>query len=144
MKTLVCNLCLMLLFMTTSHAALLPTNRLLQYHLAPSPDHIVRVQAHFAHPIRFHIHPGQQGKHIPGHNNFEEGRSYLNVDVDPAELLSGVHSGKYPIVGTGTRGNPIVDFGRSIGIDGRTGQSVSRGQIHYGKSGAHIVPDARN
>ncbi|SDB40121.1 type IV pilus assembly protein PilQ [Pseudidiomarina indica] len=60
MKTLVCNLCLMLLFMTTSHAALLPTNRLLQYHLAPSPDHIVRVQAHFAHPIRFHIHPGQQ------------------------------------------------------------------------------------
>lgn len=90
------------------------------------------------------IHIGQQGKHIKGHNNFEEGRSYFNQGVDPAELLGGVHSGKYPIVGAGSRGNPIVDFGRPIGVDGRTGQSVTKGQIHYGKNGAHIVPDARN
>ncbi|MGY2257821.1 hemagglutinin repeat-containing protein [Pseudomonas sp. SDO55104_S430] len=90
------------------------------------------------------IHMGQQGKHIKGHNNFEEGRSYFNDGVDPAELLGGVHSGKYPVVGVGARGNPIVDFGRPIGVDGRTGQSVTRGQIHYGKNGAHIVPDARN
>ncbi|MHC2148965.1 two-partner secretion domain-containing protein [Pseudomonas sp. 210_17 TE3656] len=90
------------------------------------------------------IHMGQQGKHIKGHNNFEEGRSYFNDGVDPAELLGGVHSGKYPVVGAGARGNPIVDFGRPIGVDGRTGQSVTRGQIHYGKNGAHIVPDARN
>ena len=90
------------------------------------------------------IHTGQQGKHIRGHNNFEEGRSYFNNGVDPAELLGGVHSGKYPIVGAGARGNPIVDFGRPIGIDGRTGQPVTKGQVHYGKNGAHIVPDARN
>jgi filamentous hemagglutinin len=90
------------------------------------------------------IHMGQQGKHIKGHNNFEEGRSYFNDGVDPTELLGGVHSGKYPVVGAGARGNPIVDFGRPIGVDGRTGQSVTRGQIHYGKNGAHIVPDARN
>ncbi|WP_418889829.1 DUF637 domain-containing protein [Pseudomonas putida] len=90
------------------------------------------------------IHMGQQGKHIKGHNNFEEGRSYFNDGVDPVELLGGVHSGKYPVVGAGARGNPIVDFGRPIGVDGRTGQSVTRGQIHYGKNGAHIVPDARN
>ncbi|MNM99778.1 hypothetical protein D3C81_1123470 [compost metagenome] len=87
---------------------------------------------------------GQQGKHIKSHNNFEEGRSYFNSGVDPAELLSGVHSGKYPVVGVGARGNPVVDFGRPIGVDGRTGQSVTKGQIHYGKNGAHIVPDARN
>ncbi|MDO9426995.1 MAG: polymorphic toxin type 50 domain-containing protein, partial [Methylobacterium sp.] len=90
------------------------------------------------------IHMGQQGKHIRGHNNFQEGRSYFNDGVDPTELLAGVHSGKYPVIGTGKRGNPIVDFGRPIGVDGATGQSVTRGQIRYGRNGAHIVPDARN
>jgi filamentous hemagglutinin len=89
------------------------------------------------------IHIGQQGKHIRGHKNFIEGRSYFNDGVDPADLLAGVHSGKYSIVGTGARGNPIVGFGRPIGVDGRTGQVVTRGQIHYGKNGVHIVPDAR-
>uniref|UniRef100_A0A7C1SYW0 Uncharacterized protein n=1 Tax=Agrobacterium albertimagni TaxID=147266 RepID=A0A7C1SYW0_9HYPH len=29
-------------------------------------------------------------------------------------------------------------------VDGRTGRTVTRGQIHYGNNGAHIVPDARN
>jgi filamentous hemagglutinin len=90
------------------------------------------------------INVGQQGKHIKGHNNYQDGRSYFNDGVDPAELLAGVHSGRYPVVGTGARGYPVVDFGRPIGVDGRTGQSVTRGQIHYGKNGAHIVPDARN
>lgn len=90
------------------------------------------------------VHMGQQGKHMRGHNNFIEGRSYFNDGVDPSDLLAGVHNGQYPIVGTGSRGNPIVDFGRPIGIDGRTGQPVSRGQIHYGSKGAHIVPDSRN
>jgi hypothetical protein len=90
------------------------------------------------------IHMGQQGKHIRGHNNFIEGRSYLNEGVDANSLLEGVHAGKHPIVGTGTRGNPIVDFGKSIGVDGRTGQAVSHGQIHFGQNGAHIVPDVRH
>ncbi|WP_343203080.1 polymorphic toxin type 50 domain-containing protein [Stenotrophomonas maltophilia] len=59
------------------------------------------------------------------------------------ELLTGVHSGKYPVVGNGSRGNPIVEFGRPIGVDGKTGKTVTRGQIQYGKNGAHIVLDAR-
>lgn len=90
------------------------------------------------------IHMGQQGKHIKGHNNFEEGRSYFYNDVDPKELLAGVHSNKYSVVAFGARGNPIVEFGRPIGVDGRTRKAVTRGQIHYGKNGAHIVPDSRN
>lgn len=93
--------------------------------------------------LPMNIHMGQQGKHMRGNNNFIEGRSYFNDGIDPAELLAGVHNGKYSIVETGSRGNPIVEFGRPIGVDGRTGQTVTRGQIHYGKNGAHIVPDAR-
>ncbi|MBD8572605.1 MULTISPECIES: polymorphic toxin type 50 domain-containing protein [Pseudomonas syringae group] len=87
---------------------------------------------------------GNKGKHIKGHNDFKEGRSCFNDGVDPAELLESVHSGKYSAVGAGVRGNPIVDFVRLIGVDGRTGQLVTRGQIQYGKNGAHIFPDARN
>ncbi|WP_373925562.1 polymorphic toxin type 50 domain-containing protein [Enterobacter hormaechei] len=37
----------------------------------------------------------------------------------------------------------MVEFGRPIGVDGTTGQAVTRGQIHYSNNGAHIVPDAR-
>lgn len=70
-------------------------------------------------------------------------RDMFNSDVDPSELLAGVHSGKCPVVGNGSRGNPIVEFGRPIGVDGTTGQAVTRGQIHYSNNGAHIVPDAR-
>lgn len=84
-------------------------------------------------------HPGQHGKHISGNNNFIPGRSSINSDVDPQKLLDGVHNGSYPVVGTGSRGQPVVDFGRPIGIDGTTGSSTNFGTIHSGKSGAHIV-----
>ncbi len=94
--------------------------------------------------LPINIHMGQQGKHIKGHNNFEEGRSYIYSNVDPKKLLAGVHSNRYSVVTVGARGNPIVEFGRPIGVDGRTGKAVTKGQIHYGKNGAHIVPDSRN
>ncbi len=90
--------------------------------------------------VATNIHPGQQGKHIPGNNNFIPGRSSINSDIDPQKLLDGVHNGSYPIVGTGSRGQPVVDFGRPIGVDGTTGLSTNFGTIHSGKSGAHIVP----
>jgi filamentous hemagglutinin len=90
--------------------------------------------------VATNIHPGQQGKHILGNNNFIPGRSSINSDIDPQKLLDGVHNGSYPVVGTGSRGQPVVDFGRPIGVDGTTGLSTNFGTIHSGKSGAHIVP----
>jgi len=90
--------------------------------------------------VATNIHPGQQGKHIPGNNNFIPGRSSINSDIDPQKLLDGVHNGSYPVVGAGSRGQPIVDFGRPIGVDGATGLPTNFGTIHSGKAGAHIVP----
>ena len=90
------------------------------------------------------IHMGQQGKHIKGHNNYMKGRSTLLDDVDPQKLLDGVHSGDYKIIGKGSRGNPIVDFGKPIGRDGKTGELTQYGQLHSGKSGTHIVPHNKN
>lgn len=86
------------------------------------------------------IHAGQQGKHILGHNNFIPGRSYFNEGVDPQKLLNGTHAGEFPVVGYGSRGQPIVDFGTNIGVDGSSGLATRYGTIHSGKSGAHIVP----
>ena len=86
------------------------------------------------------IHAGQQGKHILGHNNFIPGRSYFNEGVDPQKLLNGAHLGEFPDVGYGPRGQPIVDFGTNIGVDGSSGLATRYGTIHSGKRGAHIVP----
>lgn len=52
-----------------------------------------------------------------GHNNFLPKRSYLNEGVDPQKLLNGAHAGEFPVVGYGSRGQPIVDFGKNIGVD---------------------------
>ena len=86
------------------------------------------------------IHPGAQGKHMPQHNNYLPGKSPINSNINPQELLDGVHSGKYPIISKGSRGNVIVDFGKPIGVDNRTGLPTNLGAVHSGKNGAHIVP----
>lgn len=84
------------------------------------------------------IHPGQQGKHVPGHNNYTPGCSPLIDGVDPQKLLNGVHSGEYKIIRMTPRNQPVVNFGKPIGT--YEGQPTSYGIIHYGKNGAHIVP----
>ena len=85
------------------------------------------------------IHDGEQGKHIPGHSNYDpsKGRSILTANA--GELLDGVHSGKYPIVRM-AGDKPVVDFGKSIGNYGVNGPSTKYGIVHSGKNGAHIVP----
>jgi hypothetical protein len=84
------------------------------------------------------VHAGQQGKHVPGHNNFKPGRSEL-THPDPQALLD-------KGVGTGVRHGTkeVVDFGEEIGThvakDG-TRTPTTRGTIHYNsKNEAHIVP----
>ncbi|QNT77392.1 polymorphic toxin type 50 domain-containing protein [Entomobacter blattae] len=90
--------------------------------------------------ISKNIDEGRQGKHVPGHNNnINPNKSDLLKEIDPQELLDGVHSGKYTIKGYDQRnGNPIVDFGKPIGEV--KGKITNLGKIHSGKNGAHIVP----
>jgi RHS repeat-associated protein len=90
------------------------------------------------------IHTGAQGKHIPGHNNYQPGKSPLTAD--PSEL--GRQAGTGQQVGKVEVGLPgskeRVDFGSQIGehIDPVTGASspTTSGIIHYGGKGIHIVP----
>ena len=87
------------------------------------------------------IHEGNQGKHIPGHNNYMKGRSVFRGSMKKAQELVDQYAG------TGQQKGPkkeVIDFGEVIGtyIDhntGRTGETT-RGTIHYSKKGTHIVP----
>lgn len=92
------------------------------------------------------INEGQQGKHVPEHNNYIPGRSDV-TDPNPQALLdkgagTGEQVGKIPVGQAGSKER--VDFGKDIGnyVDPETGESspTSMGIIHYGTRGAHIVP----
>ncbi|SFK11103.1 toxin 50 [Methylocapsa palsarum] len=94
----------------------------------------------------YSLKQGQQDKHIEGTNNFTEDKSIL-ADPNPQSLLD-------EFAGRGQPANAIpagqpgyrerVDFGRIIGqfFDERTKKlfPTSKGIVHYGKNGAHIVP----
>ena len=66
--------------------------------------------------------------------------SALSKNINPQELLDGIHTGKYPVISRGARGDVVVDFGKPIGIDNASGAITNFGTIHSGKNGAHIVP----
>jgi len=91
------------------------------------------------------LHPGKQGKHVLGHNNFQPGKSELTYP-DPAGLLR-----RFGGTGTPVRGvygsldyRERVDFGAVIGtyVDPVSGARLptTKGIIHHSTTGAHIVP----
>lgn len=88
------------------------------------------------------VHIGRQGKHILGHNNYQKGKSILNISISDAQNLINKYSGKGRKIGTSRE---TVDFKKVIGkyVDPRTGKSYDTtvGTIHYSKSGTHLVPE---
>lgn len=94
--------------------------------------------------IGTNIHDGSQGKHIVGHNNYIKGKSTINQNINPQELLNGIHEGRYPVISRGARGNPVVDFRKNIGTDAITELNTNFGTVHSGKKGVHIVPTNPN
>ena len=96
------------------------------------------------------MNQGQQDKHIVGTNNYQPGRSILTAS-NPQALLDQFGGTGVPVndVPSGQPGfRERVDFGQIIGnfVDQTTGTSTptTNGIIHYGNSGAHIVPAAPN
>jgi RHS repeat-associated protein len=96
------------------------------------------------------VEEGKQGKHVPGHNNFEPGKSEL-THPNPQGLVD-EHKGTGQQVGGTPVGKPgsreRVDFGTNIGVyvDPATGQRspTTNGIIHESKKGVHIVPARPN
>lgn len=96
-------------------------------------------------PLKIEV--GKQGKHILGHNNYIEGRSYLKINLEEAQELINKYAGTGKLV-IDSKGNwrkqEIIKTDRAIGvnvsdIDGSERETNSF-KIHYSKKGTHIVP----
>ncbi|WP_208642061.1 polymorphic toxin type 50 domain-containing protein, partial [Citrobacter gillenii] len=100
---------------------------------------------------KFSINKGQQNKHIEGTNEYKtaaasSGSQRSVLTVDPQSLLpklgTGQQVGKVDVGLAGSKER--IDFGKPIGnfVDKDTGLTVptTKGIVHYGKDGAHIVP----
>ncbi len=87
------------------------------------------------------LHLGKQGKHIVGHNNYQKGKSILEISIDEAQDLINKYSGKGQKIDYTTE---RVDFKKVIGkyVDEQTGKmyETTVGTIRYSKNGVHIVP----
>lgn len=87
------------------------------------------------------VHSGRQDKHIPGTNNYTEGRSIFLGTKNQAEQLIKQYGGTGQML---SNNKERVDFGRVIGyyVDPVTHEKTptTMGIIHYSKDGAHIVP----
>lgn len=94
------------------------------------------------------LREGQQGKHILGHNNYREGKSYI-VDASMEEIQKCIleHAGKGTINrdknGNWDKTETIVDdtiVGYVFSID-KTWIATNKFKIHYSKEkGTHMVP----
>ena len=92
------------------------------------------------------IHSGKQGKHIQGHNNYKEGRSYLTITEQQAQELVNQYAGTGVIIrdrnGKYT-GKERVTAKKQIGVcvDLEGNETPTKSfVIHYAKDGVHIVP----
>lgn len=93
------------------------------------------------------IEAGKQGKHILGHNNYIEGRSYLTISIEEAQELVNKYVGTGEIVldASGNwRKQEIIKTNKAIGynvsdLDGSIVETCNF-KIHYSKKGTHIVP----
>lgn len=86
------------------------------------------------------LHSGKQGKHIPGHNNFQAGKSIIHGGLNAAQqlIIEGAGKGEWHEPNKET-----VNFGRIIGTYvSQSGERMETtvGTIHYSSTGAHIVP----
>ena len=92
------------------------------------------------------IEEGKQGKHIPGHNNYTEGRSYLTMDAKEIQKLANKYAGTGKLQRDGQghwNHKEIVNMGKTIGVyKDLAGKELPTtiATIHYSKKGIHVVP----
>lgn len=97
------------------------------------------------------IETGKQGKHIKGHNNYQQGKSYLNISMEDAQMLVDKYAGTGEIQrdnsGKWKHTEIITQNKQNIGyvVSAVNGEEIETSffKIHYSKNGTHIVPYAR-
>lgn len=93
------------------------------------------------------IEVGKQGKHILGHNNYIDGRSYLTISIEEAQELVNKYAGtgEFEIDRKGNvKNKELITTNKNIGININNETNdlteTNRFYIHYSKNGTHIVP----
>lgn len=97
------------------------------------------------------IFDDKQGKHIRGHKNYIDGRSYLTISMEQAQELVNKYAGTGTIIrdrnGKFSNRELITENKEMIGvnINNLTGEhtQTNRFVIHYSGEGVHIVPTLR-
>ena len=96
-------------------------------------------------PLKIEV--GKQGKHILGHNNYIEGRSYLTISLEEAQELVNKYAGtgELEIDSNGNwKKREVIKTNKNIGVNVSMidGSEIvtSNFKIHYSKKGTHIVP----
>ncbi len=92
---------------------------------------------------------GKQGKHILGHNNYIEGRSYMSITSEEIQQIVNKYAGTGHILrdNKGQWNNKeLIEASKILGvtfdIDGET-RETNKAIIHYSKKGTHVVPTLR-
>ena len=87
------------------------------------------------------LNEGQQGKHIIEHSNYQKGKSVLRITMARTQELVERFAGSGVWRGASKE---VVDFRETIGTwvsnTGSQRLSTTRGTIHYGSKGCHVVP----
>ncbi len=94
------------------------------------------------------IETGKQGKHIKGHNNYQQGKSYLDISMEDVQMLVDQYAGTGILErdnhGRWKHTEVITQNKQNIGyaISFRDGKEYPTAvfKIHYSKNGTHIVP----
>ncbi|MEG1004348.1 MAG: phage minor capsid protein [Clostridium sp.] len=94
------------------------------------------------------IESGKQGKHVLGHNNYIEGRSYLTISLEEAQELVNKYAGtgeiKFTLKGEWDK-KETINTNKEIGVNVSMLDSLETKtnsfKIHYSKKGTHIVPN---
>lgn len=110
----------------------------------------VKIERHRAsireNPSKLIVEVGKQQKHIKGSNNYQDGKSYLTIDVKEVQNLIDQHAthGVVRLTKNGAISNKeLINCGKPIGYcKDKQGKWVEtqHATIHYSKNGTHLVP----
>ena len=97
--------------------------------------------------IELKINDGKQGKHIKGHNNYIEGRSYIIISSEEVQKLINKYAGTGMLIRTKNgkwAKQEMITTNTLIGYDVNdiSGDETATKafKIHYSNKGTHIVP----
>lgn len=93
------------------------------------------------------VHMGKQGKHIKGHNNYIDGRSYLTISEQEVQELVNKYAGSGELLRSDSgkwANKELINADNIIGVNVNNvtmeETETSSFIIHYSSKGVHIVP----